>query len=320
MTKLHELPNNDENYYRKAMNAFQINNYQLGLDYLSKSFDLEQDLDVFKELVDICISLDDKDRLRDLWLNYFPDPNSFYHETLLVELWLASVSFLYPLQEAINLLTQQLLDWQAKDQEASLMVQPVLSKLLSRQSQLTRIQKLSQAQYKDFIIEAYQESPLKLLEILKISYSDPNIQPAFYLTLLKELDILNFIKSDVLHYLINQGLDQRVLLAWSGQNRQVDLKQLQPYKDMENYREGLKAIQAYFSHHDPHLMGEAIQAYNLHYQVFYPFPDEVLPKQDSWLQAFLSINFNQDLGLVDPSLIDTVNQAQAEIQSLILDI
>lgn len=319
MAKLHELPNNDLNYYRKAMNALQANNYQLGLDYLTKSFELDQNLDIFKELVDICISLGEKDRLKDLWETYFPDPNRFHHEHLLVELWLASVAFLYPLQEAINLLTQTMLSFQNQGLDTALSFQPILSHLLSQQTILSTIHKLRGSQYPAFITEQNHEGPMRLLETLKITYTDPTIPFKFYQTILEDKDILNFIKSDILHYLISQECQETINLAWSDQIKTLKIGGLNTYKEMKHYQEGLQAIQNYFSQHDPHLMDDAIQIYNLHYQVFYPYPEKVLPTGDAWLQAFLALNFNQNSQKIDSNLLKTVKQAQEEIQIIIRD-
>ena len=315
MSKIQSLPNNSNNYYRKAFNALNKNQYQEGLDLLIKSYQLQQNPKTLEDIVYTCIQLNQIDDLKSIWTEYFQDKKVLYQDPGLLQLWLTSVQYMYSIQDAINLLSQTILEM---NQLAIIHQDPVhklLDKLLKQQSALNLLQSKDSKTLIDFIRKTHQKNPYQILSLLKLSYQR-QINTTFYQVLLKEAAIENYTKADLLHFLMHQGIDASLELSWFNESRIINPKSLVSYDEEIAYQNNLSSIQFYFSKQDPHLLKESEQLFTLHYLSFYPFSELVLPDNDTWIHYFRKLYLMEDQLSSETNREKYFILAQADINKL----
>lgn len=320
MTDITPMPNNAENYYRKAMNALELNEIEEGIALLEKSFKIDNTLPAFEELVKLYVLLNSATDLHRVWTYQNYSIEDIAASNKLTELFSQSIPIMNPTYEGLNKL------YQLKDLNPSPSITEYLKQninsLLDRLKVEESINKLDS--YED--IEQYSKQLLnhtqfEILSKLKIIYqanSDKSIE--LLKALLQKTDLLNFIKNDILHYLMTQ-IDTVVLtINWFDQTKQVEVGSLVAYKKSTFYQEGLELIQEYFAQKDPHLANQIIEMFNLHAMVLYPFYEDAIESPQTWLNLTLSqyglLDDNDSKLQVSPSELNYYRLVQNEFEQL----
>lgn len=322
MSDIFNLPNNAHNFYRKGRNARDHGDYQEAIACYEKSYALQEELTVLQELVELYLATANKASLEKLWKDTFaqtPLDQQDYQHTLL---YAHSLNALYDCQAALIELYQLKDHFLAEEWDS----QP-LDQLIEKTHHLKKVQDLvSQAtspQAIDQLIDQFhQGGPLDFLEQIKTLYQlqISQVKPLL-IAVLKRADTLHFVKGDILHYLIYQGLEDQVTLHWFGKDYQIDLATLKDYKKDPTYQAVLEEIEDYSQLNNPNLGQELINHFNLLIMVYYPFIDQAIPHPTKWVQLFL---YYYDLEDQTPDLANSqtatyLEQAFREINLLLKD-
>lgn len=320
MTDITPMPNNAENYYRKAMNALKLNEIEKGMTLLEKSFKIDNTLPVFEELVKLYVFLNSPTDLDRVWTYQNYSIKDIATSNRLTELFSQSIPIMNPTYEGLNKL------YQLKDLNPSSSVTEYLkvniNSLLDRLKVEESINKLDShkaiEQYSEQLLTYTQFEVLSKLKIIYQTNSDKTIE--LLKELLKETQLLNFIKNDILHYLITKNNKEELTINWFGQTRQVEMNSLFAYKNSKFYQNGLLLIEDYFAQKDPHLAKQIIEIFNLHAMVLYPFYEEAIESPQTWLELTLSqygLLEDSDSKLqVSPKELNYYRLAQNEFEQL----
>lgn len=287
MTDITPMPNNAENYYRKAINALENNNFSKGIHFLEMSYSIDPTPSVFSELVKLYIMLNRKNDLKQIWNN---DLYSFDHisqSNMYSILFAQSVPIMNPVSESLIEL------YQLRDQNPNPQVSDEINQAIQKITDFLNIQKElsllnNSTTLTSYIDSALENGSLALLSKLKSIYQiDLDKSIHFLNAILIRPDVLNFIKNDILHFLIADNTQKTVTFKWFDQEYSMNISDLSPYFDTPFYQEGKKIIDDYFSQSDPHFAEQIIELFNLHSMVLFPFSFEVFETPERWLQSIL---------------------------------
>lgn len=290
MTDIPQMPNNASNYYRKALNELSNNNYTLAIDYLEKSYELEADLEAFEELVKIFIHKNMNEKLKKLWILSGYSLEAIAKSTSLIILYAESLKQFEFSEEALLKL------YQIRDKTTSSKAIETINTAIQTIDQsiilMKKIKHTNNSNY-NYINDLLAMTPLTLLTHLKAIYKLPlSDTKNILLTLLADDELINYIKSDIIHYLIYQGYNNQVKIQWFHQERTIDIALLKPYNQSEFYINGIKYIQMIKEKENPHLIDELIQLFTLHTMVCFPFLKESLINAENWLAALDDTNLS----------------------------
>lgn len=286
-----ELPNNAENFYQKAIAFLQRQRYEEAIDALKKSLRITFSVTAFDELVKLFLFLKQYEQLGQFWQEYFPNKNDRFQDEMVRFLYAISVPYLYSLDHAIIEL-YQLRDYTQEHNQAT---EPYIQ-LLNEWKKTKEIRDViaqtpSEDKFKQLTQTMSQDGPLGYLVQLKKIYDLPIEESEGLLRhLLKEVGLENFVKNDILHYLLNIGYKGDLAHNWFGAESMLSMSELQAYYQQNFYKETLKAIQDYSQQKNPHLETEIIQHFNLHAMIYYPYMDQIFATPKDWLVLFLQQN------------------------------
>ncbi|MDO4432429.1 MAG: hypothetical protein Q4B80_03820 [Aerococcaceae bacterium] len=310
MSEIVPFPNNSEHFFRKAMNALSNQQFEQGEQLLHKS--LEQGYDeAFFELVNVYVLFKKKSTLQALWDTYYPAEESRIETEPLLMAYAFSAPVLYDTTQALIML-YRLKDVALTRQWSALSIEHAIQKLNTLQSFEQKLDQSVQTQHvEQFVTQLNNTSPFTLLEHLKHLYTLPYEKGAlFYEAVLAHPQITHYIKSDVLHYLLNLSLAQSVTVHWQNDLRTVPLNTLKPYTECAPFIAAVRAIRQHCERNDPHLYDILIQQLTLHTMVFYLDLDAVLAEAQDWLDYMTTGETSSEL------LQQAVQQAEIELQSL----
>ncbi|XJS11495.1 hypothetical protein ACF3NG_04605 [Aerococcaceae bacterium WGS1372] len=323
MSDITPMPNNATNYYRKAINALQNNDDRKGIHFLEESYQLDPQDQVFYELVNLYIKHNLTSKLKSIWKskNFSLDTiaNSavlsvLYAQTLInMDTRHESLSELYQLRDLIQ------------DSESLLQINQAIDAIQNILSTQKKLDELNSDDDIDNFVKFYlQSSQLELLSKLKSLYLfDLDKTLAVYLAILQKDEIYNFIKNDVLHFLISKGYLETINYSWFGKKNTININELKPYNNTEYYRKAIQLITDFFTKQDPHLESQIIELFNLHSMVLYPYYDEAIDDPAKWLNHTLMIYdliSESEYNSVSPLTAEEVtfyHQAQDEISNLL---
>ena len=226
------------------------------------------------------------------WQTYFPDIEAVNDWNVLL-LYGASLSLLYDLAAALLRLYQLQARFQAAGWDSEDLL-PFIHQLNHTQRLARRLeQALDQGQeaIETFINQIYDGQGFELLSFLKYTYDLPLDKALpFFKAILTHPDLPQYIKSDVLHYLLYQNYPGKVTYNWFGQVHELTVAKLQDYRHQSSYVAGLQVIEDYCEQFNPHLMIEFSQQFVLQALAVYPYFEEAYGSAKEWFQLFLTEN------------------------------
>ena len=292
MSDVIEFPTNADQYYRKALSALKVHDFDRAQELLIKSYETDPQLHVLEELIKLYIGRGQKADLLNCWQTYFPDIELVSDPSVLL-LYGASLPFLYDLDAALLKLYQlqarfQAAGWDSED------LMPIIHQLNHTQQLARRLdQALDQGQevIESFINQVYGGRGFDLLSFLKFTYDRPlDKSLPFFKAILAHPNLPQYIKSDVLHYLLYQNYPGKVAYNWFGQVHELTVTKLQDYRHQSSYVAGLQVIEDYCEQFNPHLLIEFSQQFVLQALAVYPYFEEAYGSAKEWFQLFLTEN------------------------------
>lgn len=317
MSDVFEMPNNAESYYRKAQNLIEQKEYLQAADLLEKSYQLQPNFIVFNELVKLYLSFKIKDKLQTLWESYYPNQEDIYVDEELSFLYGLSLPVIYESQTALLALYQlkeiaHQSGWATEHLIKS--INELNDQNLFENSVRKAVDKQTSEQLLDHLLE---KGSFYLLSRIKVLYDMPYVDIEMLVrTLLKSDQVLHYIKSDLLHYLINQKIEDTFEYRWFGKDFSFSIPDLKPYREDSTYQKGLWAIQQYCDTHNPHLVNDISQQFTMHVMIYYPFLKEVISSASKWLDIFLvqnGLEEEADTATLDETLFDYYQLANEEL-------
>lgn len=321
MSDVIEFPTNADQYYRKALSALKVHDFGRAQELLIKSYETDPQVHVFEELIKLYIARGQKADLLNCWQTYFPDIEAVNDWNVLL-LYGASLSLLYDLDAALLRLYQLQARFQAAGWDSEDLL-PFIHQLNHTQRLARRLeQALDQGQeaIETFINQIYDGQGFELLSFLKYTYDLPLDKALpFFKAILTHPDLPQYIKSDVLHFLLYQNYPGKVTYNWFGQVHDLTVAKLQDYRHQPSYVAGLQVIEDYCEQFNPHLLIEFSQQFVLQALTVYPYFEEAFGSAKEWFQLFLTENdLPTPYDLVpDPEHRQTYQTVAAELYQLI---
>lgn len=292
MSDVIEFPTNADQYYRKALSALKVHDFDRAQELLIKSYETDPQLHVLEELIKLYIGRGQKSDLLNCWQTYFPDIELVSNPSVLL-LYGASLPFLYDLDAALLKLYQLQARFQAAGWDSEDLL-PIIHQLNHTQQLARRLdQALDQGQeaIESFINQVYGGQGFDLLSFLKFTYDRPlDKSLPFFKAILAHATLPQYIKSDVLHYLLYQNYPGKVAYNWFGQIYELTVAKLQDYRHQSSYVAGLQVIEDYCEQFNPHLLIEFSQQFVLQALAVYPYFEEAYGSAKEWFQLFLTEN------------------------------
>lgn len=304
MTDVFEMPNNAENYYRKALNLIEAKRYIEAAELLKKSFLIEPNFHVFEELVQIYLSFALNEELKDIWEILDLDTDQILEDSALTQLYGLCVPILFDQQLAIIELyrikeVSHSRQWPTEHLSrsiAELNDQHLFEKTLSKASSPEAIQQLID----HLVKKGSHELSLRIKQLIQMPIEDTD-------TLLRALlvhpEIFQYLKSNILHNLIKQELTGTYLLSWFGETSSVTIEELKQFDQYPIYDQTISCIQEYCDSHNPHLFEQICQQFVMHSMIYFPYLENVITSGQAWLDIFLVQN-----GLEDERNASSLNQ------------
>ncbi|SEP69766.1 hypothetical protein SAMN04488558_101376 [Ignavigranum ruoffiae] len=315
MVQINQFPERSEDFLRKGHQARRQAKFDQALEYYQKSYQLEPTVRGFEEIIDLAFHLEDNQTLKEYWQNYAPSIEEFHDHEGVFFLWLESIDRIYPLSRAIDILSQQMIILTQLESPQVGKIQQALQSRISLKNQLSQIQTDDVQQIRSFLADFLTKPRQDLLDLLQKVYQY-GASPLFYQEILKEPKIENFIKTDVLHHLINLDWDFPVELSWFNETKHVMPSQLTVYSKQTAYQDNLNALENYFNRENPIFYDEAIDLFRLHYLCLYPYAEEILNPAKAWLNYFLKHYLYMRNRPVPDHLDQYIQQAEVELQNI----
>lgn len=302
MTDVFEMPNNAENYYRKAVNLLEQRQYIEAADLMKKSFLLEPNFEIFEELIQIYLSFNKHKELQDVWQMLELDSQEIYGNRKLNYLYGLSIPLLFDRQTALLELYRlkevaQANDWESKhivyaitDLNEQVLFEKTLLKANSEQAVEQFIQQLLEKGH------SYLAKQIKTLSQIPIETSDAVIR-----RLLLDSEVAQYLKTNLLHSLIRGRVRGQYDILWFGQERSVFIEELMPYQQYPLYQQTLASIADYCDLNNPHLYEQICQQFDMHAMSYFPFLADLKTDGQEWLDIFLVQNGMED-DLKEPDL------------------
>lgn len=313
MTDITPMPNNAENYYRKAINALENNQFNEAIHYLENSYNLESNPQVFTELVKLYIAFNKQEQLTKLWEQDQFTLDFISQSAELTSLYAQSLPVISPTSESLNKL------YQLRDLIQSSTATTELNKAIATISDLLNVKQEINALTTDERVETYaqqllEKSYFEVLSKLKLIYqTDLDKNLPLLKALLNDDTLLNFIKNDILHYIIINSESVDIDYTWLNVERHIQTDQLKPYTSTQFYLKGTRIIEDYFSQTDPHFAKQVLELFNLHAMVFYPFYNDAISDPQKWLNYTL-LQFG-----LENDMIDILTEQEKEYYQLAQD-
>lgn len=289
MSDIVNLPNNSEGYYRKALNAIQEENFELGISFLEKSYELKSNHLVFCELVQLYQTLLEIEKLERIWLDNYPSfLDKAENETVAIHYGMTVKYILPPGKGLIEL--YRLKDYFIQNEREI----DLLNEFLLEQEQLNELSELTskietQEDAEHFIETILSIGNTSFINRLKQLYLLEETTTIFILKAgLKRNDLPHSIKSDMLHYFISRNITTTVDLNWFDQDYTIETNQLRPYHEDKTYAAVISEIDDYCQSENPHLLPEIINFFNNCVMSFYPFIDKAITDPHKWLYLMLN--------------------------------
>lgn len=304
MTDVFEMPNNAENYFRKALNLIDEQNYIEAAKLLKKSYLIEPNFEVFEELTQIYLSFNQHEDLKNIWEILDLDREEILEDRTLTFLYGQSVPLIYDKQTALLELYRIKEVSQARQWQTDHLVQSIAE--LNDQQLFERLilkAKTPEAvtQLLDQLVEtgSYELSArINTLNQMSLEDSDAMIR-----AMLVHPEIFQYLKSTILHALIRREVKGTYDVLWFGKTTSLTIETLSMYSQFPIYKQTIETIEDYCDRNNPHLSEQICQQFAMHSMIYYPYLPEVVSSGQEWLDIFLIQN-----GLEDDSQTLRLNQ------------
>lgn len=296
MAEMIEFPTSWSRWYEMGLRACRDQDYQEAKDYFYKSLDIEFQSITLIELLEVVLLLREYEEAEQVVKTYFPTIESMEGQDQLVLLYAKTLHSkgLAPLDQIV---LSKLITLVASNHE---IVQEIQQLLDDYQAQGMRILEVEYAIKNQMLDQYMKEFSLKRLndqlDLLKaIFLSDSDSTEVFLLSCLKEKDLSNYCKAQILHYLIDEGIREEVHITWFNQDRILDLSRLERQDQTPFYFNAMRYIEDYCQKQDPHLLVSLLFAFENYSMCFYPFYKEVASDSESLAKNFLDFQLNHSV-------------------------
>lgn len=300
MSDILEMPTNDENYYRKARNYLEKQDYKQAIPLLKESFHLSPDATVLADLVDAYIMTEQYEELKQFWASYNPSFDEIWQNPILSQQYILVLNHtlsgdarLLALYDAKDAMQKRNLDTRSIDSQIQHLKkqQIFLSKLAAipnEDSMQDLITSLMRVEY----LPTEQQSLLNFIEVsFQLSFNEVEL---FYRCIVERSDIPNYFKTQILHHLLkDQVATQFEEYCWFDETHKVATASLKAYQDTDTYQAVKADILEYTASQDPHLAEDLLLQWELQAQILYPFLELAIPNPKTWLKDIFRL-FNQD--------------------------
>ncbi|MBG9980150.1 hypothetical protein HZY91_03475 [Facklamia sp. DSM 111018] len=322
MSDILNLPNNAENYYRKAQNALENNNFAEAIHLLEQSFALDADPKIFTELARLYLLIQDTDAMQKLWDHNYPHQVDRFQTESLATLYALSLEILKDSSQSL-LELYQIKDHFIEQSWSTDQIDLLIHEYKQANEFEQVINKINDETDAKKLIDNILKLGIDKLAI-RVKYLYRFANPSAFIvldSLLKHSDVPHFIKSDILHYYLYQKIDKQVTLYWFSQSYVLNTNQLKEYRSNFIYKEIVNLIQDYTDQNNPNFYTELIQIFNLMVMVFYPFIEKAIPNAQDWFQIFLHYYDLEEYknGDPDPTIVKYLETAIEEISQLTIN-
>lgn len=298
MSEIIDFPNKGQTYYRKAMKELQAGKVDDALQLFEKSLDEEVNIEVVLEFVNACIFFNKIENLSTIWQKYFSEEKEIFKIEELAQIYIASLDYILPIPK--RLLTFTRLKEQIVNNHFD---ETGVNQLISYYQELNLIKMrledyLERSAINEWMSNFMEQDPFSQLKNLKQYYLlEFELVLPFIKSALMMPTILNFIKSDILHFLIYQNAQETVELSWFGKPPvKLNSAELSPYSEISLVKETKRRIETYCDKYDPHLEDALLEQLMLQAMVLYPFFDETGITSEVWFKQLIwegHVNFNE---------------------------
>ncbi|MGX7108188.1 hypothetical protein [Facklamia miroungae] len=319
MTDLIHLPNNDENFYRKAINALENNDLDQANTLLEESYRIEPSIKVFKELIHLNLIRNKPDPIKKLWKDFLSINALEHFDFELASLYVHSLPRLFAQHEQLIKLYELKDLFDQKEWNTTFIIDQIQQ--IKQQDQiLNEIQFYFEKNQIDQLIDKLRKQTIfELLKTIKIIYSlDFSIKHSILSKLLLQKEISQFVKSDILHHYLYQDYRIKLKIAWFGTIETINIQELYPYKEDPTYLTIKSLLENYTNDNNPHIFEGLLTEINLLMMVYYPFIDQKITEPVQWFNTFLAY-YNIEEGATpdqDTNTLDILQQAIKEIKQL----
>lgn len=285
-----DFPNKAQTYYRKALTELQVGNVERAIELFEQSLAIEMNIDILMEFINACVIFQKVDCLTDIWAKYYPNEADILQIEAVTQLYIISLDYILPVKRRLITFNRLQAMMKEKQYDTSKVDQLITYYQQLNLLKLTLEDVLDQHAIASWAAEFVsmpmfqQLSRLKQMYVLDVLLILPFIQEILVIPA-----IANFIKSDILHYLLNQEHKGVIQLSWFGQ-QPVDVKidDLQRYTDIPFVNETRNKIIAYCTKTDPHLEEALLEQLMLQAMIFYPFYQKTGLSSESWYQSLIN--------------------------------
>lgn len=304
MTDVFEMPNNAENFYRKALNLIEEQRYIEAAKLLKKSFLIEPNFDVFEELIQIYLSFNQNAELKEIWKILDLEPEEIFENRTLTHLYGLSVPVLFDNQTALLELYRIKEVSQARLWQTEYLVRSITK--LNDQNLFER--SLLKAKTPEAINQLIDQLVKRGSYDLSTRIKSLNQMPledvdVMLRALLVHPDVFQYLKSNILHALISRNVKGPYEVSWFGETSSFNIESLAIYSEYPIYAQTIETIRQYCDGNNPHLYDQICQQFVMHSMIYYPFMSQVVTSGQEWLDIFLIQN-----GMDDDSSVPSLNQ------------
>ncbi|MBG9983370.1 hypothetical protein HYO62_00550 [Aerococcaceae bacterium DSM 111022] len=315
MTDIVEMPNQGENYIRKGRNAAAELNYQTAINYFIKSYQNTPSGEALNEIIAYYLFLDNRDDLNTFLIEYDIQLEHFLENKELATFYIVICEMIEDNQSGV-LNLYRLKQVVPNEYQLENLINQAIERLESKIALTQRFNKLAKEdKYGAILHQFYIQTPFDQLKYLDIFYGlSGNIVEKLLIPLLESDKIVSFVKTDILHYLIQNPVEKTIDYHWLNEKHELDLNKLQPLADNKMYQDTLKKIYELSEQDNPHLTNELIQQFHTQANSFYPFFDKVIKAPEDWYHAYNSLNGLTDLSddEIDQNLLSYMKKVLQE--------
>ncbi|MCR8968672.1 hypothetical protein [Facklamia sp. 7083-14-GEN3] len=283
------MPNNSENFYRKAMNALEQNDYERATIFLKESYQIEPSPKVFKELISIHIIQNKSQAVKKLWQGFLSEQSIQDLDHELALLYVQSLPYLFSHQELLIQLYEIKEYFGRRNWDVSLIAKQI-ENIKEAEALSKELQLLIDTDELDIKVKQLKELTLfELLKEIKTLYNlDYSLKHPVLTALLSDKEISQFVKSDILHHYVFHNYQVHLKLAWFEKIEKIDSQSLVSYKQDSTYLYIKALLESYTDNNNPHIYDRLLEEINLLMMVYYPFIEEKISDPIAWFNGFLS--------------------------------
>ncbi len=317
MTDILEIPDDGDKYFRLGYQAAKDNRREQALSYLTKSYQLTQSTEALTELLALYYQAREIDFIISFIKDHEIETARFLENPTLAEIYLSIPLSSTDYDQALLTLyefKEQIPSYFALDTKIQ---QAILQIRDKRSIKAKWLDWINDNASKLMVAEFNTLSAQQQLTYLNISYTLPFKQmKAHYQAILLEKHVLNFVKTDLLHYYAKQSFEFEFEFTWFNELKTLSNHSLIPLEQDTDYLQALEHIVILSEQENPHLTEMIQHALRIQVMIYYPFTHELLADPIAWYHTYLGLNglqeFTTDKTDVNPNLIQAIQKANQE--------